>query len=93
MNLTAPSDLPRHLIGRWQRVRERLAAIPEALLAEHPRAAETLPRVAICSDFALTTLLRHPEALLERLADTEPLSPERLEDRFRVRDLLGRPRR
>ena len=87
MNLTAPSDLPRHLAGRWQRVRERLAAIPEALLAEYPRAAETLPRVAICSDFALTTLLRHPEALLERLADSEPLSPERLAERFGVRGL------
>ena len=61
MNLTAPSDLPTRLAGRWQRVRERLAAIPDSLLAKHPRAVETLPRVAICSEFALTTLLRHPE--------------------------------
>ena len=86
MNLTAPSDLPTRLAGRWQRVRERLAAIPDSLLAKHPRAVETLPRVAICSEFALTTLLRHPEALLERLADGEPLSPERLAERFGVRD-------
>ena len=86
MNLTAPSDLPRYLAGRWQRVRERLSAIPDSLLAEHPRVAESLPRVAICSDFALTTLLRHPEALLKRLADTKPLSPERLAERFHVRD-------
>ena len=87
MNLTAPPDLPTRLAGRWQRVRERLAAIPENLLDEHPRVVETLPRVAICSDFALTTLLRHPEALLQRLADPEPLSPERLAKRFRVRGL------
>ena len=87
MNLTAPPDLPTRLAGRWQRVGERIAAIPENLLAEHPRAAETLPRVAVCSDFALTALLRHPEALLERLADLEPLSPERLAERFRIRGL------
>jgi len=87
MNLTAPSDLPPHLAGRWQQVRERLAAIPDDLFAEHPRAADALPRVAICSDFALTTLIRHPRALLERLADDEPLSPELLAERF---DLSGR---
>ncbi len=87
MDLTAPTDLPPQLAGRWQHVGERLAAIPDDLLAEHPRAAETLPRVAICSDFALTTLIRHPQALLERLANDEPLSLELLAERF---DLGGR---
>ena len=82
MKLTAPTDLPPQLLGRWQHVRERLAAMPDELFAEHPRAAETLPRVAICSDFALTTLIRHPEALLQRLADDEPLSLELLAQRF-----------
>ena len=85
MNLTAPSDLPPQLIGRWQRVSERLDAIPDHLFAEHPQAAETLPRVAVCSDFALTTLLRHPQALLDRLADGEPLSVELLAERFHLR--------
>ena len=86
MKLTAPPDLPPLLIDRWQHVGERLAAIPDHLFAVHPRAAETLPRVAICSDFALTTLIRHPQALLERLADDEPLSSERLAERFHLRD-------
>lgn len=86
MNLTAPTDLPLQLIGRWEHVSERLSAIPDHLFAEHPRAAETLPRVAICSDFALNTLVRHPQALLERLADDEPLSGEFLAERFDLRD-------
>ncbi len=84
MNFTAPADLPPQLSDRWRRVEDRLAALPGDLLAGHPRAAETLPRVAVCSDFALATLLRHPRELLERLADAEPLSPERLAERFNL---------
>ncbi len=84
MNLTAPPDLPSSLEDRWRRVEARLRTLPAGVFEPYPRAAATVARVAVCSDFVLNTLLRQPESLLSRLADDEPLSGERLRCRFRL---------
>ena len=86
VNLTPPPDLPSLLEDRWRRVEERLRALPHDVFGPHPRAAETVARVAVCSDFVLTTLLRQPEALLSRLADDQPLSAEQSSSRYRLED-------
>ncbi|WP_428103294.1 bifunctional [glutamate--ammonia ligase]-adenylyl-L-tyrosine phosphorylase/[glutamate--ammonia-ligase] adenylyltransferase [Candidatus Rariloculus sp.] len=84
MNLTPPPDLPPPLEDRWHRVQERLRALPDDTFGPYPRAAETVARVAVCSDFVLSTLLRQPGALLGRLADDQPLSAEQLHSRLRL---------
>ena len=84
MNPTAPPNLPPLLKDRWQRVKEQLHTLPQDVLELCPGAAESVSRVAICSEFVLGTLLRQPEALLTRLADDEPLTSERLQDRLRL---------
>lgn len=84
VNPTNPPNLPSLLDDRWQRVRERLQSVPEDLIARCPGAAETVSRVAMCSDFVLATLLRQPEELLTRLAEDEPLTKEQLRSRFQL---------
>ena len=84
MNPIAPPNLPPLLEDRWQRVKEQLHALPQEVLELCPGAAESVSRVALCSEFVLGTLLRQPEALLTRLADGEPLNSERLQDRLRL---------
>ena len=65
-------------------MKEQLHTLPPDVFEHRPGAAETVARVVLCSDFVLGTLLRQPEALLTRLADDEPLSAERLQDRLRL---------
>ena len=84
VNLTKPKHLPSALDKRWQRVRERLDALPDALFESCPGAAHTVARVALCSEFVLGTLERQPEALLERLADDTLLSSEQVQQRLRL---------
>ncbi len=84
VNLTQPTNLPSSLQDRWRRVRERLETLPEGILDRYGDAAETVARVTLCSDFVLGTLLKQPEALLERLADDSPLSWEDVQGRLRL---------
>ena len=84
MNLNPPPNLPSPLEDRWRRVEERLQALPGDVFEPYPRAAETVARVAVCSEFVLTTLLRQPEVLLSRLTDDRPLSAEQLRSRLRL---------
>ena len=87
MNLPPPPDLPADLTDRWTLVASRLGELPAGRLTSCPRVAETVSRVAVCSNFALSTLLRQPEDLLSRLTDDGPLSEGLLASRF---ELLGR---
>jgi [glutamine synthetase] adenylyltransferase / [glutamine synthetase]-adenylyl-L-tyrosine phosphorylase len=73
--LEPPTDLPTSLSLRWEQVAARLSELPPGVLDDHPLAAATLPRVAVCSDFALSVLLRQPEKLINRLRDRSALSP------------------
>ena len=84
MNLNPPPNLPSPLEDRWHRVEERLQTLPGDVFEPYPRAAETVARVAVCSEFVLTALLRQPEALLSRLADDRSLSAEQLRSRLRL---------
>ena len=68
--LAPPSDLPATLTARYERVAERLHDVEVAL---PPGLAESALRVSIVSDFVLSVLLRHPQTLLRRMRDTEPL--------------------
>jgi len=77
-----PTDLPASLNGRWQQVAERLAELPGDMLSPDSPAARTVSRVAVCSDFVLSTLLRQGNELLERLNDDAALSEEILVPRF-----------
>jgi len=70
-----PADLPTSLSLRWEQVAARLADLPPSSLKDLPVAAATLARVAVCSDFALSVLLRQPESLLSRLPDQSALHP------------------
>ncbi len=83
--LPRPPDLPAALVERYERVVERLAELGEAL--PHSLADQAV-RVAIVSDFVMGVLLRHPDALAERLADPVPLDAARVDARLR---LNGRP--
>lgn len=70
MKLPPPPDLPADLADRFRRCAERLADVP----AEMPDALERdAARVVAVSDFVAHVLERHPDALLERLADAAPL--------------------
>ena len=71
--LAPPADLPAALRGRYERVAVRLQDLEVAL---PPELAESALRVSIVSDFVLAVLLRHPQTLLERMRDTEPLERE-----------------
>ena len=82
MNLATPTNLPSALKQRWRRVRERLETLPEGVFDRCSGAAETVAGVAVCSEFVLGTLLKQPEALLERLADDTHLSSERVRGRL-----------
>jgi len=82
----SPALLPQSLEAHWNQVATRLSELPEGLFTDLPIAAETVGRVAVCSDFVLATLLRQPDALLDRLADEEPLTLLDVEARF---DLAG----
>lgn len=77
MKFVAPKNLPAALADRWQTVEQRLAdfdgpAPPEVL--------DTLPRVALVSDFVLAALLRQPGRLVERLADRARLDETALRE-------------
>jgi len=61
--------------------------LPDDLFADSPDALNSVSRISVCSDFVLTTLLQQPHALMERLADPEPLSIATVESRL---DLAGR---
>ncbi len=59
----------------------RLADLPVPL---PPDLAESVVRVAVVSDFVLGVLLRYPQALLERLRDSEPLEAGAIRARVRL---------
>ena len=80
MTPTRPTNLPATLEPIWERVADRLEAI--ALEAHSSDVQDTAGRVAVCSEFVLTVLERQPDALLERLADPEPLSVATATARF-----------
>lgn len=84
MNPTPPPDLPSDLVDRWTHVAGRLSELPAGMLTELPAAEETLSRVAVCSDFVLSTLLREPAELIARLTDEAPLSEAFLSSRFQL---------
>jgi len=84
VNLTPPPDLPSDLTDRWTRVAGRLSELPAGTFTDFPTAAETVSKVAVCSDFVLATLLRQPNELLTRLADDSPLTEETLSSDFRL---------
>ena len=86
MSVIAPANLPSSLVAHWSQVATRLSDLPADLFTNLPKVAETMGRAAVCSDFILATLLRQPDALLERLADGEPLSAKDAIARF---DLAG----
>jgi glutamate-ammonia-ligase adenylyltransferase len=76
VKLPAPNELPAGLVERCRQIQERLADLE----AELPAAfAESAPRVLIASQFVLETLLRAPEALIERLADASPITRASIE--------------
>jgi glutamate-ammonia-ligase adenylyltransferase len=77
--LQRPADLPAALDERYRLVAARLA---EVTLALPPRAAETVARVAVISEFVLGVLVRYPQALGERLADEAPLTTEGIRARL-----------
>jgi glutamate-ammonia-ligase adenylyltransferase len=83
--LERPSDLPAALAARYERVAARLAELEAPL---PPALAADAVRVTIVSEFVLGVLLRHPEALVARLADPAPLDVARLDASL---TLAGRP--
>ena len=84
MNPTPPPHLPADLIDRWNHVAGRLTELPAGTFTDFPTGAETVSKVALCSDSGLSTLLRQPEELITRLADDSPLSEESLSPRFNL---------
>ncbi len=86
VSVITPANLPRSLQAHWNQVATRLSELPQGLFTDLPIAAQTVGRVAVCSDFVLATLLRQPDALLDRLANDEPLTMLDVEARF---DLAG----
>ncbi len=81
MKLAAPDDLPAELQPRLHRIAERVAGLPEPADA---RVADSMARVVLLSDFTLSVLLRDPEALYARLADTSPLTADDLVERLEL---------
>ena len=71
MKIQTPPELPAALSARLATVNQRLS---EFDLELPPEVRDTLPRVALVSDFVLTTLLRQPERLLARLAVKDSLT-------------------
>jgi [glutamine synthetase] adenylyltransferase / [glutamine synthetase]-adenylyl-L-tyrosine phosphorylase len=85
LKLPLPDNLPADLIQRHQQVAERVAEIP---LPASPRIAESIARVTIISEFALSVLLRDHQSLYERLQDDATLSADELVSRLAL-DGLG----
>jgi [glutamine synthetase] adenylyltransferase / [glutamine synthetase]-adenylyl-L-tyrosine phosphorylase len=82
--LHRPSDLPSTLNERYERVTARLTELAAPL----PRGlAESAVRVAVVSDFVLDVLLRHPQALIERLADSAPLDAAAIRARVNLKSV------
>ena len=86
MNVKPPANLPASLEAHWSQIAPRLSDLPADVFADSPDALDSVSRVAVCSDFVLATLLQQPRALLERLADPEPLRTTTVEGRL---DLSG----
>ena len=84
VNLTPPPDLPAELTSRWRHIAGRLNELPADAFSDCPAAARSVSRVALCSDFVLSTLLREPRALVARVADDAPLSEALLAGRLRL---------
>ena len=82
MSVITPANLPQSLQAQWNLVATRLPELPQGLFTDLPIAAQTVGRVVVCSDFVLATLLRQPDALLDMLADEEPLTTPDVEARF-----------
>ena len=84
MKLARPSDLPAELAGRYERVAEPLADLDAAL----PGPLEASgAQVLLTSEFVLRVLLRWPHALLDRLADAQPLEPDAVAPRLKLEGL------
>jgi len=82
VSVITPANLPQSLQAQWNLVATRLPELPQGLFTDLPIAAQTVGRVVVCSDFVLAMLLRQPDALLDRLADEEPLTTPDVEARF-----------
>jgi [glutamine synthetase] adenylyltransferase / [glutamine synthetase]-adenylyl-L-tyrosine phosphorylase len=76
-----PTDLPPSLEHRFRHVAARLAELPVHLPAE---VVADAVRVAVISDFVLSTLVRQTESLTARLADPAPLDEAGLATRLRL---------
>jgi glutamate-ammonia-ligase adenylyltransferase len=81
VRLPRPPDLPAALAERYERVVARVAELDAPL---PPTLAADAARVVLVSDFVLGVLLRDPEALVERLADDEPLTGATVEGRLNL---------
>jgi glutamate-ammonia-ligase adenylyltransferase len=78
----SPYALPTELTDRWDRARDRLGDIPDAIAGTSDTLAAALPKVAVCSDFVVAILERDSEALIERLRDPEPPGAAKLDSEF-----------
>lgn len=83
LQLAGQHEVPSALADRYGQVASELADLDLEL---PPRLAASAARVLIASDFVLGVLLRQPEMLVERLADTEPVPVEWLIGQI---DLVG----
>lgn len=83
MKLSNTDSLPAELEPHFDQVVARVAELDTELPAP---LAESAARVLVASQFVLDTLLRQPEALLERLQDPEPLASAGIAARVCVAD-------
>ena len=84
VSVSPPADLPLSLEARWSQVATRLSELPAGVFTDSPKAAGTVGRVTVCSNFVLATLLRQTDTLLERLEDGGPLSAKDITARFNL---------
>lgn len=79
MILSEIPDLPAGLGERFQQVASQLADLD---IDCPPALTESAARVLVSSQFVLETLLRQPDALIERMQDAAPVSRELLASRL-----------
>jgi [glutamine synthetase] adenylyltransferase / [glutamine synthetase]-adenylyl-L-tyrosine phosphorylase len=84
VKLARPSDLPAELAGRYERVAERLGDLEASLPAPLEISGA---KVLLTSEFVLRVLLRWPHALLDRLADAQPLGSDAVAPRLKLKGL------